>query len=362
MNGLLKVEPEHTRPLMERVLRSGGEIAAEYPLVFRDDFPGDVVAVGEGEEIRSAAAILQRDFLTPQGTVSVGLIGSVSTDPAWQGKGLATRVLIEAEAELERRGCHIALLWADDPKFYYARGYRPIGAEVDFVIPRELAKRLPKAEGVRPLEDADTEALHTLYARHPSRVDRSVDETDAMLACPGMSTLALERDGELVAYACLGRGFDLHDAIHEWGGAVDDVLALVRAHLEQRYADGEPGRVFLMAPVGAAELLQRLDEAGTEGQVGVLGLAKVLSREACADLLDRALKPDGGAALETTEDDTRFAFRGTKSEGFLDDETLLAILFPAYGLDAEIQDFKEGFGLEGASFPLEPFAWGLDSI
>jgi hypothetical protein len=32
------------------------------------------------------------------------------------------------------------------------------------------------------------------------------------------------------------------------------------------------------------------------------------------------------------------------------------------GLDREVEEFRKSFGLEEAKFPIDLFAWGLDSI
>lgn len=361
MNDLDPKSAPATREMMERVLRDGAELAPEQPLVFGENSPGRMLQVGEGEDVHSACAILAREFVMPQGRLKVGLIGSVATDPFWRGKGLATRVLIEAEAALEQEGCQIALLWANDPSFYYARGYRPLGAEADFVLPRGCAERLPTALGIRELTDADLDAVHTLYTEHSARVERAVEETAALLACPGMETLVLERDDAVVAYACRGRGLDLQDAIHEWGGGVDDVLALVRAHLE-RTPDEEGSRLFLMSPATEGALHRRLEAVGVEGSLGVLGLGKVLDRSAAAALFNDLVAPAGRVELDTSGEANCFKLILADEEVHLDEDAFLALLLPAYGLDEEVREFQERFGLQEAPIPLQPFAWGLDSI
>ncbi|MEM7307060.1 MAG: GNAT family N-acetyltransferase [Planctomycetota bacterium] len=363
MTTLIHVDPEATRPLMERTLRSGAPLAQDYPLVFQDGFPGGVVALGEGSDVHSACAILTRDFVTPQGAVRVGLIGSVSTDPGRQGQGLATRVLIEAEAELEKRGCHLALLWADDPRFYYARAYRPLGCELHLTVPRSMAGSLPAAEGVRELRDDDTPAVHSLYLRHASHVARRCEETHALLACPGMSTLVLESEGRVVAYACLGRGADLADTVHEWAGAEGHVLALVRAHLDRAAEREQPAeRIFVTAPTTAEGVASRLIDAGAEARAGVLGIGKILSYENCVELFASLLGDEGSAELRRTEKGKRLAIRTPRGEAVLDDDLLLALLFPAFGLTEEVEDFRAAYGLSSAAFPMELYAWGLDSI
>ena len=105
------------RGLMERVLRGGAPLAAEYPLVFEHGFPGRIVALEEHGDVRSACGILVRDFAIGAARVRAGLIGSVTTDPAWRRRGLASRLLDRAEAMLAHDGCSLALLWADEPAF-----------------------------------------------------------------------------------------------------------------------------------------------------------------------------------------------------------------------------------------------------
>lgn len=361
MNVLLENQERSALELMERVLRDGEPLAPEYPLVFQEPFPGRLIALGEGDDVRSACAVIVRDFLVEGTRIRGGLIGSVSTDPAWRDQGLATRLLIEAEASLQLEGCAFALLWAEDPTFYLRRGYGPIGAEEDFLIPSELARALPPTSGVRSMQAGDAAEIHRLYARHPVRVDRSVAETRALLTCPGMSTLVRERQGEVVAYACRGRGRDLVDAIHEWSGETEDVLALIRAHVEERFPTA-PGHLFLMAPTAAIDLCDRLTTAGAQAHRGMLGLGKVLDPIAAVALLDDRLGEEGSAELVQRDDGRRFLIRGRRAGGHLDDDGVLALLFGVAEVQGDVADLLAGFGIGGARLPIEPFAWGLDSI
>ncbi|MEW6073604.1 MAG: GNAT family N-acetyltransferase [Planctomycetota bacterium] len=347
--------------LMERVLRDGDPLAAEYPLVFDARFSGRILALGDGGEVRSACATLVRDFVVPGGTIRGGLIGSVSTQPEWQGHGLGTRLLVEAEAKLQAQGCVFALLWGEDPRFYLARGYCPVGAEEDFVVPSALVPALP-AGAARPLAPSDAAAVHALYERHPVRLVRTAAETAALLACPGMTSLVLERDGGVVAYACRGRGGDLAEAIHEWGGSDEDVLALVRAHLVDRFLPGEEGELFLMAPVVAEELRARLIEVGAEHRRGILGLGKLLDRRAALEVLRPRLAPAGTIELQKTSEGPMFRLAGPARRGLLDDDGLLALLLPATEVRPEVAHLLAEFGLTDARLPLEAFVWGLDSI
>jgi hypothetical protein len=181
-----------------------------------------------------------------------------------------------------------------------------------------------------------------------------------------MSTLVVERDGAVTAYACLGRGHDLHDVIHEWGGSIEDVLALIRAHLEARYPDGRPvdGKdgLFLMAPLTAGALVEHLVALGCDASIGILGLGRVLDHAACARLLQDLLGDAGTAELHPTPEGPRIAFSCPDGQGLLNDDMLLTLLFPALGAEEDVEELRRSFGLEAARFPVDLFAWGLDSI
>jgi hypothetical protein len=73
--------------LIERVHAREHGLAREYPLVFDPAFDGRVLALEENGHVRSACALLVRDFLGGKTRTRVGMIGSVSTDPDWRGCG-----------------------------------------------------------------------------------------------------------------------------------------------------------------------------------------------------------------------------------------------------------------------------------
>jgi len=136
------------------------------------------------------------------------------------------------------------------------------------------------------------------------------------------------------------------------------VLALVRAHLERRFAPGETGALFLMAPPQASELGYRLLALGAPVRRGILGLGKVLDPRAAAALIDAL----AGAAVAHAHADG-VTLRGPAGSAELDLDTLQAMLFGGAELRTEVRAFLERLGFAGAlSLPLEPFAFGLDSL
>ena len=75
-----------------------------------------------------------------------------------------------------------------------------------------------------------------------------------LMTTPGMATFVLERDGEVIAYACTGKGADLQGHWHELGGTDQAVAALLP---EAMHLSEQIEAALLLPPYrhGLAELL-----------------------------------------------------------------------------------------------------------
>ena len=356
------------RALIQRVLPGGESLADDYPLVFGSDAPGRLVCIEEQGRALSACATLVRDLAVRGERLRVGLIGSVVTDPEHRRRGLGARLLARAESSLAQQGCLLGLLWADDPDFYRRRGWREAGAEVDFVIDAAARARLPDAgeATMRAVAPDDHGALHRLYNLHGARADRTPGETRLLLSARGVETLVLQRGRDIAAYACLGRGRDLARCVHEWGGAADDVLALVREHGERLARRGDEGELFLMTPPGAQAMHACLAACGIAGVRGLLGMARVLDAAGAVELVRRAAR---GRVRAGMAGDAFGAcgmsaahFAGPGGELALSPEALLDLLLPARGERTAIEALERAAGLALPGLPLSLYVWGLDSI
>lgn len=354
----LKNDVEGPLALMERVFQAEGQLACEYPLVFRKGFGGRLVALEDENAVRSSCAVLPRKLVLSEAELAVGLIGSVATQEDQRRRGLAGLVLGEAERWLAEQGCLFALLWAEEPRFYLARGYRPIGCELDAVVDSAVAARLPSYANIRPMAAADVEAVHSHYTAQPYRSARSLAETVALLACPGMRVLVAEREGQVLAYACLGRGRDLVNVVHEWGGDSSLVLALIQSAFHLSGAE----HVVVMGADHGSSVFDGLIRSGAQVHRGCLGLAKPLSGSLSA--MAEVLVAVGGGEfrLEVEGGVQRCRWMGPKGSMLLDATELLDILAGPRGASEVLGRARVSTGLEATNLPLRPFLWGLDSI
>jgi len=354
-------EDERALALLARVLPAGASLRDECPLAFDPRFGGRLVALEEEGSIRSACSILPRDFVCGSSSIRIGLIGSVATDPRWRGRGCMTRLLDRAERALQGAGCAIALLWADEPAVYASRGYVPFGHEVDYLATEPILARLPSDAHVRAAQSEDIEVIHELYQRHSERVERTIDETRALLACPDMDVLVVpDALGRPQAYACVGRGHDLENVLHEWSGGPDALLALMRAHQERRIARRRPGELVMMTPPTATGLHELLDSIGARRFDGILGLAKPLD----AKFLARLLAERTGRRVDVAGAEAASALIAECPSGrrAFPLATAMQAFFPAAGDRAALHHFADSLSVSLGAGPLQPFAWGLDSI
>jgi len=358
----LRQRCDAARGLMERVLRAGGPIAPEYPLLFGGAQGAAFVVDEDGGQALSACALLERDLIVRGRTIRAGLIGSVATDPLSREQGRCTSVLLAAEQELARRGALLAILWGDDAEYYEKRGWRKIGWEIDFTIPPATAENLPEPAGVRERAPGDDGQIHELYERHPERVARSSAETSALLACPDMEVLVAERWGRIAGYTCLGRGADLRNVVHEWSGDAQALAMLLREHFARRKARGIDEGLFLIAPPSAVDVAERLTKAGAQMSQGIVGLAKILrpldAGALAAELLDRR----GGVSCSGADADGTVTFSGPKGQTTCTREALLELLFAPRAERTLVESVGGQLGVPGVGLPLTPFLWGLDSI
>ncbi len=349
-------------------MRAGAPLDAEYPLVFGSEAPGRIVVVEEEGEVRSTCAVLVRDLVTPRASLRVGMIGSVSTDPDFRGRGLATKALLAAEELLKQEGCLFSLLWADSEEFYLKRGYQRIGSEIDFAIGAEHLKQLPMSAGVRIYEPEDARQVHSLYVRHPERVERSQSETASLLTTPGMEVLVNEDSGQIHAYTCLGRGGDMGNVIHEWGGTPESVGACIHAHMKRRALKGESGDLYFIAPASAVELSEYLTNLGAASAPGVLGMGKLLDLHKMIELYSWFMGPDGGVRVDerpsklSKDGEPGLRIQGPNMALLLSANDAFRALFSPAGDRSELNYLQRALGLDLEGMPMTPFVWGLDSI
>ena len=343
--------------LMQSVLRDARPMAAEYPLLFGPAAAGRFETVEVDGEVASTCAWIRRDLLVGGLELPVALVGSVATRADLRGNGYGTTVVERAVARAAEAGAALTLLWADESDWYQERGWVPFGTENVFVVNENNAFLLPDATGVREMEERDLAAVHSLYCTHESRVARSEAETRVMMATPGTRALVREVDGAVTAYACVGRGEDLAHCVHEWAGGPDDVLPVVAAHWSATRELND--RLFIMVPETEANFVAYFTFIRSLGAKGILAMARVADIGALGGVLDQLTPAE---VTVQVVGDRALSLAGPSGSIVLNEQELLLVLCPPRG-DRRVTSVMEAeLGLELPNLPIEPYAWGFDSI
>ena len=263
--------------------RTNGELARTHPQVFHGAAAADLIGAFREDELLSHAAIRPVHVRTEQGPISTWLIGSVVTAPRARQRGLASQ-LLEHIARLATASDQDSLmLWSGRWDFYQALGFQPTGRQ------REVRLRTKSgclAPGIRPAGAGDLPAILELHQRKPMGVERNLGDLALLLSAKPMQTMLMERRGELLAYACYGKGLDFGDWWHEIGGADEHVATLVRGAMEILGQE----EATLLAPGYRVGLVERFEGSVVEAKEGIAALCKPLTdagrREFFVDGLD----------------------------------------------------------------------------
>lgn len=214
---------------------------------FLDDFPiwdisfqvPNILRIGAFQEssLRACAAVRTANLMAVGGnTVKVAIIGAVASHPELRGKGVASQLVSVACQWAKGQGAALVALWGSEHELYRRIGFELVGSQL----------RVP----LRDLVEGDVASYSTAHA----------GEIHSGWA-PGIFNLAQKRTRGLRledsdrqwweghrhtewyyygdpkaprAYLGMGRGIDLANIIHEWGGDPTALKALFADLVQKR--------------------------------------------------------------------------------------------------------------------------------
>lgn len=410
-----RAEWRRTLDWLERGLRPGrpGRLRAEYPLLMQEHssaIPIVLSGAGAGAEPeagtgapRSACMLWARELRVSRVALRVGMISLVYTDPEARGRGFARSVVRRAIAEAERRDLGIVLLWSEADALYRELGFVEAGAETALMLDRNIAAsaiearstrdpaRSPKFDRCRdPLRPTPPSALDwaeitRTRAQRTSTLTLADDEFARLRALPDMRALCLRDAGGGFGFAIRGRGDDLAEVIHEWGGDTELALRCCHSLFDDRGPDHE---LMLLSPTERSELGWALRSAGARVLRNPLAWFRIASPDAlAADLqaLDPALPPfvlerspsiantigprttpPPAAAGHPKSRSPRISIESELGEATVSETTLLHGLLGAAREDVARDARSRLASVFGpdieARWPLPLYVWGLESI
>ncbi len=259
----------------------------EYPSLFGDYPGGYSYYIRVGDRIVSHVAGLIRQFYHSDFEIRIGLIGSVVTAKEYQRRGFAKYLLKHLLMDQKRLGCVISLLWSEKPDLYTSLGFHRAGRERDFRF---------KSDSVPIVKEGAIEfeaRLHCyqmwrLYQKKGLRIDRSLEEHKHLCIIPQTRIFVTQLGEKITSYIAINKGADFENYIHEWAGDLFEIQRNIAWVQKYHFSKVE---LTLIGP--AEEAWAPIRSIAHSSWEGVVGLIKVLDREALFLVYKRYLKKRG---------------------------------------------------------------------
>lgn len=357
-------------------LRPGrpGRLQQEYPLLFSPDASSLHLTFYREDAPVAFCALWPARFRLGSRRLSAGLVSLVYTDPESRGQGHASRIVRAAIDHAGRLGLGLVMLWSELESFYSRLGFTRVGCEsLVLVDPERIDRALETLGGASDrlhLEipsEADWSEIERMRGARDCQLELDAGLLARMRGIPDMS-VRVARDADcLRGFAIRGRGDDLAEIIHDWGGDPQAALLCCRSLVEA----WAPHRELLMlSPSERCDPAWALRRAGAAVVRQPVAWMRIASTRTLARELGALLPGDG--VLEILDDSTdepastRLRLRSDSGETQVEAGTLLTALFGSdRGVDPGDCARRLAPALDEvarAALPLPFFVWGLESI
>jgi hypothetical protein len=220
-------------------------------------------------------------------------LGNVITHQDHRQRGYSSKVIEACLEEARRQGVDFVILWSELHDFYRKFGFELVGFEEHLTIPVGF-KAGTRTQPIEELTPSNykfvneskicPQALHRLYNNHTLGVVRTAEEIRKFLEIPNAQIWsAWDNQNQLKAYAISGKGLDLQGYIHEWGGSVSALLALMEK------ISSETKKPFkVISPATSVNFISALLKRGATFERGYLGMIKIINRDSFLAKITRA--------------------------------------------------------------------------
>lgn len=333
-------------------------ISSEYPTALSASNIHNMSIITEDEKIISHAVLKTLIVKTPYAIFKVGAIGSVVTDPEYRQQGYSRKNIENCIELAHKQECDLVILWTDQFDYYRKFGFELAGYDYSYVIDAEYPiqnKNLRFVAG----NNVDPEALQKIYSLHTVQALRNTEDFRQFLKIPNSNVYtAWGPDNKLMAYAVEGKGVDLVNYAHEWGGNVDALTDLF-----QYIYSLKKSPLTIMTPMHAQNLHRKLDAQNVFKHLGYLGMLKMINVDQILTKVKKIFRAEGfeNIVLEKQGETYLLGF-GTDLYTLQNEADLMQLIFgplKAGNLSFMTAEAQEKFS---KILPLPLWVWGWDSI
>jgi N-acetylglutamate synthase-like GNAT family acetyltransferase len=334
----------------------GWSLSQEYPLVFDERNRHNLHFIKDEAKFVSHAAVKELIIRTPVGLFKAGAIGSVVTDPAYRNQGLSAKLIESCTNAATQMGCDFAILWTDLFDFYRKFDFELAGTENSFVINKSLGELTANCKVLESTK-ISIEAIMRLYSQHTVTTVRNAEDFRRFLSIPNTRVFSTwDNNNHIQAYAVIGKGADLTNYVHEWGGKVSQIIPLLSKVREITNQD-----ITIILPPTSQNLISHLNKAGLAQNKGFLGMIKVLNHE---DLFFKILRYSRAMGLDDfnfiKKDQDVLLRYGRETYKINSASSLTRLIF---GPDKPVEVLGDArFEKLNKVLPIPMWVWGWDSV
>lgn len=187
----------------------------------------------EGDTLLASASGRIAELASPLLGKKIGIIGAVVTAVESRGKGLASEVVSRVTAELEKQNVTATLLWSAEHSLYSKLDFIPFGKQIRICL-RDLVGGIEAANPQRGFTPGLIESLK----RRTGGLLLSERDLPWITSHRHIEWFWTGRNDNPEAYVAIGKGMDLINIVHEWGGKPESLRRLL-AYLYQKNPDAE---------------------------------------------------------------------------------------------------------------------------
>lgn len=254
-------------------------IHEEYPIVLATSQNKEKSSfiLEKNSRVVSHANLWIRKVATPQNhsNITIGLIGNVATDPAYQGNGYMKKLIDWVCNRAQSIKLDALILWSDLGKFYHKLGFKSLGVEVRYFF--EKVHNISENNPLFALSgnDLTNEISEHLLSLRPqtATLSRSSTEFRSLAGIPN-TTIIVNDPKNIQFYLIIGKGADFNGVIHEWGGQPTQLMSGIGYILEQL------PMTILLSPLKIEQAYEsQFTAAASKAEKHHMALAKILNRD-----------------------------------------------------------------------------------
>lgn len=335
-------------------------ITKEYPTALSSANIHNMSIITDAEEKHILSHAVLKPFIckTPYAVFKIGAIGSVVTDPQVRNRGLSSQNLKNCMTKAEEQDCDFTILWSDQYDFYRRLGFELAGYEYSYQISKALPQQEANAKFIKGTK-IDPSAILKLYNQHTVNSVRTLEEVSQYLNIPNSHVYTMwSNQNQLLAYAVEGKGVDLQNYIHEWGGSVPHLVDLISYMIS---SEGES--YTFICPRHSFNLRQKLKSICDLENDGFLGLIKINNFDKFSAKIKKIFSAEGVDNIIFEKNENQIVFGHKNNLYTLKNEAdLVRLVFgPTQMSDLSFVD-ENTQKIFSKIFPLPLWVWGWDSV